>query len=389
MSAPPLRTALSDVYPNPTNATLRTGLGAFWDYVTGLLGATGNAVDARTALGLGATSVPTFAGLSGLQIAGRRSAVINGNGLIQQIPAPTLTAALQYGAADMHMIGVTGGTGVSGTAGVLANAGFSCGVGYGAIAASWTGGQFIHKHRMPGINTKKYNGKTVTVSGKIYQDTGGSRNITVSLGKPTTTLDTFSAVTNLGTSSAIPVASATVTPFSLTLTLGATDASLGLEILTTDNAANTVSNKNYAISDLQIEPGTNVSTFEQPDEFLELQVCRTFFPVFRCTGSGGFETLPGSCSNYSAATAYYVPAFNSQVRARLTGILVSDVTKFSVSDVALGLANTTNIVATANGSLHSTMVTVSATITANLPSIFGFRTTATANDYIAFTGAQL
>lgn len=51
MPAPPLRTALADTYPNPTNAVARTGLGALWDYVTGLLGATGNAADARVALG--------------------------------------------------------------------------------------------------------------------------------------------------------------------------------------------------------------------------------------------------------------------------------------------------------------------------------------------------
>ena len=48
MPAPPLRSAISGT---PTNATANAGLGALWDYVTGLLGATGNAVDARTALG--------------------------------------------------------------------------------------------------------------------------------------------------------------------------------------------------------------------------------------------------------------------------------------------------------------------------------------------------
>ena len=48
MPAPPLRTAISGT---PTNATANAGFGALWDYVTGLLGSTGNAVDARTALG--------------------------------------------------------------------------------------------------------------------------------------------------------------------------------------------------------------------------------------------------------------------------------------------------------------------------------------------------
>ena len=51
MPAPPLRAALANTYPNPTNAVARTGLGALWDYVTGLLGATGNPAEARAALG--------------------------------------------------------------------------------------------------------------------------------------------------------------------------------------------------------------------------------------------------------------------------------------------------------------------------------------------------
>ncbi|TMS58537.1 hypothetical protein MW7_007380 [Imbroritus primus] len=51
MAAPPLRTEISDTYPNPTNAVARTGFGKFFDYVTGLLGSTGDAQEARVALG--------------------------------------------------------------------------------------------------------------------------------------------------------------------------------------------------------------------------------------------------------------------------------------------------------------------------------------------------
>jgi hypothetical protein len=50
--APPARTAISDTYPNPSNAVARAGFGALWDYVTSLLGATGTPADARTALGV-------------------------------------------------------------------------------------------------------------------------------------------------------------------------------------------------------------------------------------------------------------------------------------------------------------------------------------------------
>lgn len=49
-SAPPARTEISDTYPNPSNAVARVGFGSLWDYVTGLLGATGNPAEAITAL---------------------------------------------------------------------------------------------------------------------------------------------------------------------------------------------------------------------------------------------------------------------------------------------------------------------------------------------------
>lgn len=49
MPTPPLRSAVSGT---PTRATANTGFGALYDYVTDLLGATGNSPAARTALGV-------------------------------------------------------------------------------------------------------------------------------------------------------------------------------------------------------------------------------------------------------------------------------------------------------------------------------------------------
>jgi hypothetical protein len=313
------------------------------------------------------TSTSALANMTGLvsintgQIAGRRNSVINGNGLVQQLSGitVTLTAALQYGVADMHLIGVTSGTGVSGSVGVLSNTGFTCGVGYGAIAASWTTGQFIHKHRMRGNNTKKHNGKTVTISGNIYQDTGGTRNFTISLGKPTTTLDTFSAVTNLSTSSAKAVATATVTPFSFTVTLGSTDASLGLEILITDNAANTVSSKNYAISDLQLEPGSTASTFEQPVYETELRISQTYLPVWKFTATNA-RGPTGQCFS---ATDSLIPLPNPvPTRVPITGIVSSGT--FQVLNASAAGINATGLAIAGNQTEN--MTTIDITVAAGL-----------------------
>jgi hypothetical protein len=51
MAAAPARTELADTYPNPSNATLRTGMGKFWDWATTLLGTDGTPATARAALG--------------------------------------------------------------------------------------------------------------------------------------------------------------------------------------------------------------------------------------------------------------------------------------------------------------------------------------------------
>lgn len=51
MAAPPARNEISAPYPNPSNATAREGFGKLWDYVTSLLGMSGQADDARVALG--------------------------------------------------------------------------------------------------------------------------------------------------------------------------------------------------------------------------------------------------------------------------------------------------------------------------------------------------
>lgn len=53
MPAPPARNDIAGTGGSaPSNATARTGFGALWDYVTTLLGVSGNASDARIALGL-------------------------------------------------------------------------------------------------------------------------------------------------------------------------------------------------------------------------------------------------------------------------------------------------------------------------------------------------
>lgn len=62
MAAPPAKAEISATYPNPSNAAARIGFGKLYDYVVGLLGLTGDATEARTALGVPAAEDAALTG---------------------------------------------------------------------------------------------------------------------------------------------------------------------------------------------------------------------------------------------------------------------------------------------------------------------------------------
>jgi hypothetical protein len=83
MATPPLR---DEIAGTPTNAEAKAGFGKLWDYVTGLLGLTGDAEQARNALGLGNPM-------------GFKNRLMNAQGLINQrgyISGTATSVANQY-----------------------------------------------------------------------------------------------------------------------------------------------------------------------------------------------------------------------------------------------------------------------------------------------------
>ena len=101
---PPAKTEISDTYPNPSNAVARAGFGTLWEYVTGLLGLTGNPAQAQIALEL-EPGVDVQAYSSTLQsyangnTLGFKNRIINGAMVIDQRNAGasvTGTASLVY-----------------------------------------------------------------------------------------------------------------------------------------------------------------------------------------------------------------------------------------------------------------------------------------------------
>jgi hypothetical protein len=101
---PPAKTEISDTYPNPSNAVARAGFGTLWEYVTGLLGLTGNPAQAQIALELEPgvdvqTYSSTLQSYANGNTLGFKNRIINGAMVIDQRNAGasvTGTASLVY-----------------------------------------------------------------------------------------------------------------------------------------------------------------------------------------------------------------------------------------------------------------------------------------------------
>lgn len=253
-----------------------------------------------------------FSGLTNInggQLAGLRNRIINGGMQVAQRSAPTLSGSYQYGQCDRWQFGAIGGTGISGT--IVQNyftvfaSGYSGGVG----AASWTNGQFFALQRIEARNVADLGGKTVTVSAKVYQDTGGTRSFIIQIVKATAGTDNWGTQANIGTSSAFPATTGVVTPISASFTLGSSDHLNGLGVIIQDSATNTVVSKSYYIGDVQLEVGSVATTFEQRPYGLELALCQRYYCTISLAASvysiAGYAQ--SATTAYSAVTQYPVP----------------------------------------------------------------------------------
>lgn len=213
--------------------------------------------------------------VNGGQLAGLRNRVINGQGWINQRGPVAVQAGLAYG-PDRMMASIASGTGISGniTSGSLA--GTSTGYGWGLNACSWTTGAVQLAQRIESWNVLDMNSKTVTFSGKIFQDTGGSRTFNIIIQKATAGVNNFTTTSTIA-STTVTVSTSTTTPFSFTTTLGASDATNGIQLIVVDTVVNTATSKTYFTSDWQFEIGSVATTFEQRPIGLELALCQRYF----------------------------------------------------------------------------------------------------------------
>lgn len=256
-----------------------------WANLKATLGSTfaalaGSASQAFSASTLTVATDAIVPSLNGGQLAGFRNKIINGGCQVSQRAPVALSSSYQYGQVDRHMIAIVGGTGISGN--IIQNPAVgeqtNCAIGTTQAGTSWTNGNFYYQHRIEAVNSFGLNSKTITVSARVFQTTGGTRNWKIALYKPTTTVDTFSAQTLLQTSGVIPSTSGVVTTVSASFTLSSADASLGLAVYIYDSdAPNTISNKEYWITSIQLEVGSVATPFEQRPYGTELALCQRYY----------------------------------------------------------------------------------------------------------------
>ncbi len=250
------------------------------------------------------TNISTLNALIGInngQIAGLRNRIINGGCLVSERYQVLLSIAYQYGSCDRHMAAVVGGSAISATLRTFTTfGGVSRNLSYGGYG-DWTNGVFAFQHRIEAANVADLNGKTVTFSCKVFQNTGASRNFRLNIVKPTV-LDNHAVQSLITNSGVYTVPSGVFTLISFTFTLGSTDATNGLAVAVFDDAPNTVIAKTYAMGEIQLELGSIATVFEERLYGTELALCQRYHNY---VGYGfNFMGYASSTTNSNVAVSY-------------------------------------------------------------------------------------
>jgi hypothetical protein len=210
-------------------------------------------------------------------LSGFRNRIINGDMRVAQRGAIALSASVQYGSCDRWRFGIPTGSAFAGNMVQLTGLSTtSSGYGFGGTALTWTTGIFQFDQRIEAMNCGGLNGKTVTISGKIIHTIGSTRTVYVNLYKANA-VDNFGAVTQIGSNSTISVPNNTLVPFSVSYTLGATDANTGLQLSIIDSVATSASAITIYIGDIQLEVGSVATPFEQRPIGTELALCQRYY----------------------------------------------------------------------------------------------------------------
>lgn len=349
--------SIFDGTANPTTSTMKAALGSLRDFLADLLGTTGVPADACAALGAaqsGAngdiTSLAALTSINGGGVGSHNYITNGGCRVSQEGGVAAVAGSYTYGGADRICVSVNG-TLVGGTIAQLTT-GPALGVhGYAQAMSNLTvstAGDVRFQARMFAKNVRRLNGRQITVSCWAYQDTGATINTAVlNLVKPTSAVNNFSAQTTLASSPNLTLPSGVLTKLSFTFTLGASDASLGLAATLVVPFSAPVSNKNFTITDWQLEQGAVPTPLAEVDDGDELLACKV---TLECFPAGSIDFI-GSNPQAGQNNSCMVPMKVSKWTAPISVSGSYSLTNASSASLTLGVADNVllNVLNTAAG----------------------------------------
>ena len=298
MATPPTRAEISGT---PSRATANTGFGKLWDYVTGLLGSTGNATEARAALGATTTGGALFTAASA---AAARTTL-----------GATATGAALFTATDAAAARLAAGVPNSGPLSGLRNL-----VINGDFAVNRRG--YTSGTATTGANQYTLDRWRVVTSGQAatFTSSGTGRLVTAPSGGIEQVIEGASIGGGTYVINWTGTASCTVNGVSRTK---------GATFTLTANTNATVRFSSGTVTEVQIEPGEVVTPFELLPPAVELMLCQRYFWSLPASvavqgyagGAGGNAYQTVSFPVTMRATPTLSPGWGSNVNA--TGSLVN------------------------------------------------------------------
>ena len=218
---------------------------------------------------------------SNAQYYGFKNRLINGLATVQQRAAVAISGAYQYGVCDRWAV-AGGGTPTAGSITSFAagnNTLSGQAIAITGYSATGTGTVPSVQQRIEQKNCYDLRSSTVTVSALVYQDTGSTLTYGFNFAK-FGSLDVYSGATFLGsaTMSQATVPSGVWTRIVGTYTFGANDCDNGIALSILVPTYNTaIVTKNFYYSELQLEKGAAMTSFDYRPYGTELMLCQRYY----------------------------------------------------------------------------------------------------------------
>jgi hypothetical protein len=163
--------------------------------------------------------------------------------------------------------------------------------------------------RIESANSYDLNSQPVTITLQVLQQTGASVNAQLVLRKPSAK-DNFASVSLVANSGLLPVPDSTITTLTFTTTLGASDASNGLQVELYFPTMPATTNKQIYTAMWQLEAGSTATSFDYRPYGTELALCQRYYQVI------GNSQITGSPA--VSSVVFFVAAFSPQMRTAPT-----------------------------------------------------------------------